>query len=167
MRHYLLFCGAMGRLSTQVGPVPISVSGLRGQSHFCGVLPQKSGQSPGFSTAGRAGHGRSMVVASDPLTDDSPDRSFHAQSGRNRAATSRSSRSSAQLALQVLPADDAIDEAVFQQEFARLKALGQLNADRGLDGARPGKADQGAWARRKPRRPARRSWPPRRPWSGS
>lgn len=45
------------------------------------------------------------------------------------------------LAFKILPADDAVDEAVFEQEFAGLKALGQLDANRGLDGARPGEAD--------------------------
>ena len=46
------------------------------------------------------------------------------------------------LALQVLGGDDAIDEAVLQEELAGLKALGQLDADGGLDGPRAGKTDQ-------------------------
>ena len=71
---------------------------------------------------------------------------------------------SGQFALQVLATDDAVDEAVLQQELAGLKALGQLDADGGLDGSRAGEADQRG-ARRKRRRPTRRSLPPRRPSS--
>ena len=50
---------------------------------------------------------------------------------------------SGDFALEVLAADDAVDEAVFQQKLAGLKALGQFDADGGLDGARSGETDQG------------------------
>ncbi len=46
------------------------------------------------------------------------------------------------LALEIFAGNDAVDEAVLQQKFARLKALWQLHADRGLDRPRPGEADQ-------------------------
>src|SRR3989304_4820427 len=50
---------------------------------------------------------------------------------------------SGDFALELLPANDAIDEPVLQQELTGLEALGQLDADRGLDGPRPGEPDQG------------------------
>ena len=54
---------------------------------------------------------------------DTPEQMAQAQSSRRAAG------------------DDAVDKAVFQQEFAGLKTLGQLHADRGLDYARAGEAD--------------------------
>ena len=44
--------------------------------------------------------------------------------------------------LQLAPIDDHVEHAVLEQELAALKALGQLLADRLLDDARAGKADQ-------------------------
>src|SRR5262245_47706702 len=46
-------------------------------------------------------------------------------------------------ALQFATAYDAVDESMLKQEFAGLKAFRKLDADRGLDRARPGKANQG------------------------
>ena len=39
--------------------------------------------------------------------------------------------------------DDAVDIAVLQQELARLEALGELDANGGLDGPRSGETNQG------------------------
>ena len=43
----------------------------------------------------------------------------------------------------VLPIDNPIDEAVFQQEFAGLESIGKGGLDGGLDDSRPGEPDQG------------------------
>ena len=48
---------------------------------------------------------------------------------------------SGQLRPQILAMDDPVDEAVFHQKFARLKADGQFEADGVLDGAGSGKAN--------------------------
>ena len=46
-------------------------------------------------------------------------------------------------ASQVAAVDDPVDEAVLAEEFARLKAAGQLNPDGLLDHAGAGEPDQG------------------------
>ena len=50
---------------------------------------------------------------------------------------------SGNLALQVTSANDAINETVFQQEFARLKALGQFDANGRLDRSWSGRSPSG------------------------
>ena len=49
--------------------------------------------------------------------------------------------------LQLAPVHDHVQHAVLEQELRALEALGQLLADRLLDDARPGEADQGAGLR--------------------
>ncbi len=50
---------------------------------------------------------------------------------------------SGDLALEILAGHDPVDEAVLEEKLARLKTLRQFHADRGLDRARAGEADQG------------------------
>src|SRR5690606_10901211 len=44
--------------------------------------------------------------------------------------------------LELRARNDPINESMFDQEFAGLESLGELDADRRLDGPRPGEANQ-------------------------